>query len=340
MSKFKNSIFSFFSLYLAHLLLCSHLVSAQQVLGVHILHPAEISEAARLIKNDYNAHTWSYVTLPLSLNDLDKKDEWQAAFNQARSLKINPLVRLVSRFDPDKNAWTIPTRGEILALFNFLNSLDWPHEHRYIIVFNEVNHRSEWGGVLDPLAYADTLSFVADWAHTENVGYRILPAAMDLAAPNGPNTAEAFTYLNQMLVYQPNLFEKIDHWNSHSYPNPAFSAPPSATGKNSLRGFEHELDWLENKTSRKLSVFITETGWEENSRTRNKLDTYYAYASDKVWSDSRIIAVTPFILKGDPGPFSKFTLLDRDGQPKLSYHAYASAIEKTSQARQLIVPTF
>lgn len=330
------------ALALSGLLFCltPHRASAGQVLGVHILHPAEIEEAASLIKNDLNQETWSYVTVPLSLDDLDKKDEWQKAFDTCRTQKIKPIVRLTTTFDSQLNAWVIPNRAQIISYFTFLNSLRWPTDQRLIIVFNEVNHAAEWGGQINPGNYAGILSFVADWAHTENKGYLVLPAAMDLAASNTATTQEAFAFLNQMLEGEPGVFSKIDFWNSHSYPNPAFSSAPTKVGQNSLTGFTHELAWLKQKTGRDLKVFITETGWEENNTTRNKLYNYYSYAAKNIWNDARVIAVTPFVLKGDPGPFSKFTLIDKDGQTSRQYDALANAISILSQNNQIEVATF
>lgn len=313
---------------------------AGQVLGVHILHPAEMEDAAALIKNEYNQESWSYVTIPLALADLNRQEDWQKAFNQAKANKIKPIVRLVSRYDATNDAWAIPNRAEIISYFTFLNSLTWPTEEKLIIVFNEVNHAKEWGNTLDPGIYAQTLEFTADWAHTENNGYLILPAAMDLAAPNGSETKEAFTFLNQMLESHPQIFSKIDFWNSHSYPNPGFSASPTRTGQNSLSGFLNELTWLERKTSLTPKVFITETGWEENARTRNQLYNYYEYAAEEIWNNERVVAVTPFVLKGDPGPYSKFTLLDKDNQPSKQYHALANAAQILSQNAQIEVATF
>lgn len=323
------------------LLLCHHQpAQAGQILGVHILHPAEIEEAASLIKNQYNQESWSYITIPLALEDLSQRDEWQKAFTVCKTYKIKPIVRFVTRFDPTINAWSIPTRAEIISYFTFLNSLTWPTDQKLIIVFNEVNHAAEWGGAINPGEYAGILAFTADWAHTENNNYLVLPAAMDLAAGNTANTKEAFAYLNQMLEGYPTVFEKIDFWNSHSYPNPGFSSAPQKLGQNSLSGFAYELDWLKNKTGLDLKVFITETGWEENTQTKTKLYNYYVYAANKIWNDPRIIAVTPFVLKGDPGPFSKFTLIDKDGGTSLQYSAIANAIKILSQKNQINVTTF
>ena len=43
-------------------------------LGVHILHPGEITDAAALIKTEANRDQWTYVTLPLSLDDLERHE--------------------------------------------------------------------------------------------------------------------------------------------------------------------------------------------------------------------------------------------------------------------------
>ncbi|MBQ6437970.1 hypothetical protein IJJ12_01140 [bacterium] len=301
-------------------------------LGVHILHPEEMADAARLIKTADNRDRWTYVTMTLSLDDLSEHDRWQAAFRTARRAHIQPIVRLVTQYDPSSDAWAIPTRGQILSYFDFLNSLTWPKSERYIIVFNEPNHASEWGGQLDPASYAAALRFTAAWAHTEPADYKVLPGAMDLAAPNGPDTWEAFHYLSGMLEAEPDLFAHLDAWNSHSYPNPAFSSSPTDTGQNKLSGYTYELAWLQERTGREWSTFITETGWQATARTKKYLYDYYAYANEHIWNDEHILGITPFVLRGDPGPFAGFSLLDRDSQPTLQYEALARQVERNALA--------
>lgn len=297
-------------------------------LGVHVLHPSEITEAASLLKPEGAPPVWTYITIPLSLADLEKRQQWQEAFDQAKKHQFIPLVRLTTSFDPQNNAWKIPNHYEIIQFFTFLNALQWPYEKRYVIIFNEPNHRSEWGGQIDPSSYAQILRFSANWAHTEkNGGYVVLPAAMDLAAPNGDNTMEAFAYLQQMLQSDPEIFTIIDYWNSHSYPNPAFSAPAQRRGKNSLHGFLDELSWLNKHAQVEPKVFITETGWEENALTRNKLSEYYQYANEHIWSHEKVIAVTPFVFKGDPGPFSKFSFIDKNDVSTKQFAAYSRQVQ-------------
>ncbi len=309
-------------------------------LGVHILHPGEMSDAISLLKTEDNRDQWTYVTIPLSLDDLGRHDEWQGAFAEAKKRKINPIVRLTSRFDPQTGAWAVPTRGEIIQLFAFLSDLEWPRSEKLVIAFNEPNHASEWGGRLDPGSYARVLEFVIQWAHTEFNDYRILPAGMDLAAPNGSETMAAFDFLAGMLSERPEIFAHIDYWNSHSYPNPAFSSSPAATGQNSLRGFQHELAWLEEKAGVSKQAYITETGWDANSKTTAHLDEWYQTAWREIWADKRVLAVTPFVLRGDPGPFSGFTLIDKDNRQTRQYEAYRAVVEENGRAYREYIGSF
>src|SRR5260221_247457 len=125
-----------------------------------------------------------------------------------------------------------------------------------------------------------------------------------------------------MYQYQPQIFDYIDYDNAHAYPNPGFSSAPSQTGKKTLSGYQAELAYFKDKTGKDFQTFISENGWVDNSLTNRQLDSYYAYAAQHVWNDPRIIAVTPFVLQGDPGPFSGFSFIDRNGKPTHQYEAY------------------
>ena len=167
-------------------------VMAGEVLGIHILHPYELNDAIGLLKTERNKDEWVYITIPYSLDDINKKDEWQAFFTKCRENKINPIVRFVTK--PEGSNWAIPTTKDIVRLTAGLSALEWPTSERLVIVFNEPNHAKEWGGKIDPIEYAEKLRFAIEWLKTEGKGYRVLPAALDLAAPNGSETMEAFNY--------------------------------------------------------------------------------------------------------------------------------------------------
>jgi len=342
-------------------LLNINIVSAFEIskLGIHILNTTELNDAKKLVTpqidfglgqgnilgvdTNFNSDldemvlpansNWSYVTIPLTLDDLtkEKEIEWQLFFNEAKDLKIIPIVRLVSRYSSENKSWIVPNKKQIIDQINFLSKLNWPTDKRYIIAYNEVNHASEWGGRVDPEEYVNILEFFSNWAHTEEKNYMVLPAAMDLAAPNGKVTLEAFNYLSQMYNYDPEVFSYIDIWNSHSYPNPGFSSSPTRYGQNSLRGFQYELDFLKLKTGEDYKVMITETGWKKTPSIENKLSSYYLYAMQHIWSDDRVIAVTPFLLKGSPGPFANFSFYDVDNNPTNQFYAFKDALGKISE---------
>jgi hypothetical protein len=303
-------------------------IRAADVLGVHILNTGELNDATALLKTDQTKDHWDYVTIPFTLDDVGKTIDWQRFFYQARELKFQPIIRLTTRFDPGKSAWSIPTRKDIVELSSALSALDWPiPDERIVVVFNEPNHANEWGNKLDPEGYANVLEFTAQWLHSEDLGYVVLPAGLDLAAPNGKETLESFAYLSRMLSSHGEVLDMIDGWTSHSYPNPGFISAPTQTGKMSLRGYQHELAFLKKYSSKEFPVYITETGWTNTKQTSKWLPQYYQYAVDNIWSDPRVRAVTPFVLHGAPGSFAGFSFFDAQGKPTQGFNAYRKALE-------------
>ena len=302
------------------------LCAAGEVMGMHILQPEEITKVRKIFEDD----VWRYITIPLTIDDTQDWRRWQIFFNEAHREKLIPIIRLATRYDQEKDCWTIPNRKEIVGLVSFLSSLNWYQEEKLVIVFNEVNHANEWGGKIDPFAYTHILKFTSNWLRSESLNFKILPAAMDLAAANAFPSMEAFNYIESMYRIDSEIFDYIDYWNSHSYPNPGFSASPRNSGQNSLRGFNYELNYLKEKTARDFQVFITETGWMSHYLINYYLSDYYLYALENVWNDERILAVTPFVMKGDPGPFSSFSFLDLEEKPTIHTYALKRALKKIS----------
>ncbi len=336
-----NYMFSRVKVLVAGLLLSLLLTPLQSVyaavpsVGIHILRPAELSAAKQLVSLEpTNAEAWQYVTIPFSLDDLERTTEWREFFVQAREYRIIPVVRLVTRFAD--GVWQVPSRKDVVLQLDALNQMPWPTPDRYIVIGNEVNHAAEWGGTINPAEYARVLVFASNWARTQQHPFTVLPAAMDLAAPNGSTTKEAFAYLDAMRAAEPDVLAAVDVWNSHSYPNPGFSASPQRTGKNSLRGFEHELAYLKQHTGKDFTVIITETGWQDNASTGRWLSAYYEYALRHVWSHPQVIAVTPFVLQGAPGPFAGFSFLDASQQPTRQYVAFQQALQKLVAEHHLL----
>lgn len=316
------------------LFLGSHSSALAVSYGVHILHPDEIVQVAEGFKEYRLDDEKLYVTIPFTLDDIGRLAEWQRAFEHADEEDIVPIVRITSEYDSEKDAWKVPDRRQMILLVKALSTLKWPQTKRYVVLFNEPNHAKEWGGAVDPASFAQVTTFLADWLHTEDGEYILLPAGTDLAAPNGDQTWDAFRFWRGVFEAKPDYLEHFDAWNSHSYPNPAFIAPPTARGQNTLRGFEYELEFLKSYSDKKWDVYITETGWRETNQNRNRLNSYYQVAHNTIWSNPQVEVVTPFVWRGSPGPFEEFSFLDADAEPTAQWRAYTNLL--IEQTRQLL----
>jgi len=140
-----------------------------------------------------------------------------------------------------------------------------------------------------------------------------------LAAGNTKKTMDVLLFWKKMNLAVPGIFEKLDGWASHSYPNHGFVGTPYQNGRTSVRGYQWELSILKKSFNLKkdLPVFITETGWPYQI---NKVGSFYSpekaaqfiqYSFEHIWlKDNRVKAVTPFVLFYPQSPFKSFSWLD------------------------------
>jgi len=283
--------------------------------GIHILDENDLEDAAKLVNS--SGGDWGYVTLVIRKDERNPK-RWQEVFDRMRNLHLIPIVRIATRQMDD--GWEKPNLDEIDGWVAFLSQLNWVIKNRYVVIGNEPNHSKEWGGEIDPVGYAKYLSTFSEKLKKSSADYFMLPAGFDASAPTGRKTLREDVYLKKMLEENPHIFESIDGWTSHSYPNPDFSGSQDAEGRGSVKTFEWELKYLkELGVTKKLPVFITETGWTHtkevtegtNNTTRvgEKLKASYELA----WNDERVVAVTPFILNYQDPPFDIFSWKKKDG---------------------------
>jgi hypothetical protein len=282
--------------------------------GIHIIHGTneEIEPAQRLVNS--NGGDWGYITVLIENKDRDQ-NKWQNVFNEFRRKHLIPIVRLATQ--PEGNSWKRPYEGEEKAWADFLNSLVWPTKNRYVVVYNEPNHGTEWGSFVDPADYAKTLDKTIDALKSKNPDFFILNAGFDASAPNlPPRYADQLIFMQQMNQAVPGIFNKLDGWSSHSYPNPGFIGSPNDIGRGTIQTYIWELQVLTNLgVNKTLPVFITETGWKhsEGQVTDKSLPTpetiskYYEVAFQNIWSDNRVAAVTPFLLDYQQSPFDHFS---------------------------------
>lgn len=294
--------------------------------GVHILDPNEVDRVADLVNS--NGGDWGYVTVPLRADDRDRI-KWQRFFDTAREKHLIPIVRLATVMTA--KGWDKPTLYDAVDFANFLNDLEWPTKNRYIVVYNEPNHATEWGGEVDPVDYARILTFTAQIFKERSQDFYMLPAGLDAAAPNADGYRSLETFIFQMYAGYPDVFTNLDGWTSHSYPNPAFSGRPTETHRQSVASFRQELALVEPLARKDLPVFITETGWSNRALSDETLAVYYETAFRAIWKDNQIVAVTPFILQAGEGPFVPFSLLDPGGSPKPQYQAIRNLPKETGK---------
>lgn len=282
-------------------------------IGIHILFPSELDKAKELVNS--SGGEWGYVTIPIQLGEKDI-EKWQLFFDEARRLKIIPIVRLATHGDYFiQSSWKKPTEEDVLDFANFLDSLDWPVKNRYVIVFNEVNRADEWNGLASPGEYAALLSYAVDIFKSKNEDYFIISAGMDNAAiTDGSGTYSQYDYFRQMDLAYPGIFDRIDGFSSHAYPNPAFSQPPEVSNEMSIASFIYESELINSLSTKRLPIFITETGWDQSILSDVTVGLYFIQALETTWDHPDIVAITPFLLNSGPGPFEKFSFLNKDGQ--------------------------
>jgi|GEM_PF-222679 len=422
----KLKIFKFLFLFFIFYFLFFHsFVFAQELnnkFGIHLAQPhlEDLKKAADLVNS--NGGDWGYVTLVIQENDRDKK-KWQEIFNLLRRYHLIPIVRLATI--PENENWRRPEISDISSWVEFLDSLNWVVKNRYIVLFNEPNHGTEWGGQADPKSYAEVAFAFAKALKEKNSNFFVMLAGFDASAPHLPpkfydeeiflkemlavardlahnnntqkdsdqeqrssdnnigvncpkiqlihrffssnlyprikkNIAKTISYVNiQRLLKlfkeeklgaittaanQPaerltensdkirksaffdffenliienilaqerkgSLFNYIDGWASHSYPNPSFSGSPYDFGRGTIRTYQWELELLRRLGVEKdLPVFITETGWEKNKVGEEISAQNFKVAFEQVWlTDERVKAVTPFVLDYQMEPFLGFS---------------------------------
>jgi len=271
--------------------------------GIHIANIQDLDNAAKLVNS--SGGDWGYVTLVIT-EDNRTISLWQEVFNNIRRLHLIPIVRVATK--EENGSWKKPVIGEIDSWVSFFNSLNWVIRNRYVVIGNEVNLGKEWGGEVNPEAYATYIKEFTNKLKATNPDYFIMPAGFDASLPTSKGSLDESTYLIRMIRKEPDIFELVDGWASHSYPNPNFSGSEYAYGRGTVRTFEWETSFLKGLGVKKdLPVFITETGWSQKNLKEEIISKKLNFAFENVWNDKNVVAVTPFILNYEFPPFDMFS---------------------------------
>jgi len=295
--------------------------------GMHIADFNDIADVAPLVNS--TGGDWGYITL-VSSDDDRNIQRWQRMFDQMRRLHLIPLVRIATHVE--KDYWVKPNPVDFDSIVSFFNSLNWPTQNRYVILYNEPNHAKEWGNLIDPEGYAKTLVEFSRKFKAASEDFFILPAGLDVSAGTDALSLDARMYLDRMVSAQPDLLQQLDGWTSHSYPNPGFSGSPFATGRGTLRSYTWELGYLQKLgLTKSLPIFITETGWTHAGPMSSELvGANLQIATTGAWTDTHIVAITPFVFNYQASPFDVFSFkrMSEQGGFYPQYDMYKS-IEKS-----------
>ncbi len=276
--------------------------------GINSLSPeSEINGVADLVNNNGD---WGWVVIVIRKNERDLA-RWQSVFDSLTQSHLTPIVRIATSVDSQGN-WQQPTSEDARAWAQFLSALSWPTKNHYVQVYNEVNHKTEWGGKVDAANYAVELNKTINALKAKNQDFFVLNAPMDLAAGTSQDSLDASVFFKTMEVTVPGIFGKLDGWASHSYPNPNFSAPPLKSGRTGIDGYKWELAQINAFAKKNLPVFITETGWRNSGSeavglTEVDIANYYKTAFEKVWNDSQVVVVAPFVFNYPDSLFKAFS---------------------------------
>lgn len=293
--------------------------------GIHIFSEKDLENAEKLVNS--SGGDWGYVTIVITEGERDH-DRWQQVFDKMRRLHLIPVIRIATK--ADGGTWKIPQDAEINNWIAFLNSLNWVIQNRYVIIGNETNHASEWGGVLDPGAYAKYFKEFSGKLKNASPDFFVLPGALDASAKNQDGTMEESKYLKMMTEAVPDVFNSADGWNSHSYPNPDFAGAETDAGKGSIKTYDWELTYLSSLgVTKTLPVFITETGWSNKKLNTDAIGPMFVFAFQNVWKDPRVVAVTPFILDYPNPPFDFLSWQKSDG----SFYPYYDKVREMTKTK-------
>ena len=278
-----------------------------------------LSIAERLVNS--NGGDWGYVLIPYNVHDYDY-GKWGRVFNQLIGKHLIPVIQL---WNVDVNDYKTETKKAA----EFLNTFLWPIRYRYISAYNEPNDNNFWYGKADPSQYAKILEYTIRTFKASNEDFYIMNGALNISAGDTLSHIDAFEFMKKMNDAVPGIFDKLDGWASHPYPQPNFSGSPLDTGRMSIRAYEDELGYLKSvlNVKKDLPVFITETGWahaEGDSYNASYLPDktiaeYFKTAFTDVWlKDDRVRAVMPFTIIYDT-PFDHFSWVNKDFVPYFHY---------------------
>lgn len=240
-----------------------------------------------------NGGSWGYVTILLVNADRDSVIAdyiLQQVLDRCFESRLQPIVRVATRFDPVSGIWDRPTLDDPALWRALFERVNWPTRTVWIVPANEPNLGREWGGAVDVPSHARYLEkFMDVFADSER--FKVVNAPLNLSNETRlPEMQDAFEFLTELQQQSPGLIERLPAWASNSYHVDGIGPGVRYTH----RGYLAELDAIE----RDMPVLITETGFLRR-RNQEEEARFFAEAFRDWRNDPRIVAATPLLWDPD-----------------------------------------
>lgn len=300
-------------------------ILAQNNFGLHLTQGSDIHSAHHIINS--SSGDWGWATIVIRTDQLDDKNTWQDFFDNCRKYHIIPIVRIATKME--KDYWTKPDEKDIDNFLKLFESLNWPTKTRHITLFNEINHGSEWGGEVNIKEYTDIVLYAQKKFKDTNSDYFIMPAALDLAAPDKyPKYLSYKSVYKEIQNYKPEFFEKFDGLANHYYPH------------NSPNNYKNELIYFPDKN---IPIFIKETAIPHREGITKNNRFYTLNTSTEILknfilenqNNTQIKAITPFIYNYPHPPFDNFSWLDKNEKLHPQFQKIIDIPKKQNEPEQI-----
>jgi hypothetical protein len=294
-------------------------------IGMYVNNIADDVKAAAKLVNS-NGGDWGYVLLTMNIGDRDVS-HWKDLFGAASKAHLSPIVQL------SNNGVCNVDKMDFEGVAKTLDKAGWSGKHIYVSIFNEMNSKDYWCEKIAPDEYAKALDKAIKAFDKVDKKFFIMPGAFNSSARTQDRYLAEETYLSRMNQAVPGIFNKIDGWSTHSYPQPNFSGDPhnlpSWYGtRDTINNYTWEMSVLKSNFGiNGLPIFITETGWlhkegqsgcvqysQNNLLSADTTANRFKDAYINYWlNDSRVVAITPFVFRSTDPCASGFAWQKKDG---------------------------
>ncbi len=280
--------------------------------------PNFIAAAADIV--NANGGAWGYATILLTREDRDSMlaaYDLQQLLDRCFEARLQPIVRVATRFDEETGIWDRPTDDEPGRWRWLFEQVRWPNRLVWVIPANEPNLGREWGGQVDVASYARYLELFT-YTFSRNDRFRVVNAPLNLSNPHQPpEMQDAFEFLAEHMAMSPGVFERLPAWATNSYRVDGIGEGLRFTH----RGYEAELETI----GREMPVIVAESGLL-NRHDEAEVARFFVQAYEDWQADRRVIAATPLFWDPDFDEHWMFTL-DRHGKIETDSATYRALRE-------------